>query len=637
MKKASLLGVFLPAFFVVMNCVIAGTENGKPSEGLAKTYYVDFVSGNDANNGTTKESPWKHCSGDPAATDKAKATVFGPGDKIFFKGGVVYRGNMVVQQSGTEGKPITYDGNSQETFGTGRAIVDGSEPLAGWRKCGSADECDGNPNWSNIWWTEVPFPVASPFAANLYEQQNPLDVAQEPKPRCQVWPDPASEYFIFDVKKATSTTIQDEEHLTQTNPHAWDGAIIAVFAQDFPYKQKVTGFDPATHTITFGSFGALPFARRGAAEAPREPGKEGRYALMNALVILNHPGQYVVRSEDKKAKIYLWPLKEGAEPSDVTTTRRQGAFNLNGQSHVTVAGFLIQQFMGGDGAGILDAANKPNGGLVIRNNMVTACNRDLNGSYLKCSVIYLTGHKGSLVEKNQLYENRGAGGIRIALGAGHVIKENAIRRSGGIGVNIWLDAKDCQVIGNTISDNMADNLGAHGPGGILVYHGCSNILILGNQVLNNGGEALALYTPESDITIACNLFQHRGDYVIEGTTCRNLRVFHNVIVNSNPAGRGLWGGGCFDTALKQNNVFVANGGRFDKGAGVKLDEAHNLCADLANMSTIFADPDHQDYTLKKGSPAIGAGVATEIQRDARGTPWPQGKAPDVGAFVYTEK
>ena len=625
---------------------------------LAATYYVDFAGGADANAGDSASVAFQHSPGDPAAKDKAAAVKLQPGDTVLFKGGVSYRGNIVVTQSGAVDKPITFDGNTAGKFGAGRAVIDGSEPLTGWKKCASADECDGNPNWQNIWWAEVPFTVPTPFAANLYENEQPLDVAQDPKPKCQVWPDPATEYFTFDVKNSTPTSIQDETHLTQTQAQAWDGAIVLVFAQDFTYKTKVTGFDPATHTLTFGSMGKLPFGKKGAAEAPREPGKDGRYALINALGALKYPGQYVVcsnagpqykavLSKDAPAKIYLWPSKSGAAPGDVTITRRECGFDLHGQSNVTVEGFQIQKFVSPadpHGAAVMDAEKKSNGGVVVRNNLVMACNRDLYRC-MKPAVIYLTNSGGSLVEKNQINDNRGAGGIRVAYSANHVIKENVIRRNGSIGINIWLDAKNCQVIRNVIADAMADSLGAHGPGGIMIYHGCSNILVLGNQVFNNAGGALAIYSVSnngsgasqaSDITIACNVFQYRGEYVIGGTTTKNVRVFHNVVINTNLAGK-LWPAGCFDTALKQDNIFAANNSRLDKGSGCKLDEAHNLCADLAHAGAIFVDPDHYDYRLKKDSPAIAAVVPTEILKDARGTPWPEGQSPDVGAFVYTEK
>lgn len=93
----------------------------------ATNYFVDYVSGADTNAGTSSGAAWKHCPGDPAATNTAASATFSAGDNVFFKGGVSYvftgATGIVCGQSGSVGNPITYDGNSAGTFGTGRAIL----------------------------------------------------------------------------------------------------------------------------------------------------------------------------------------------------------------------------------------------------------------------------------------------------------------------------------------------------------------------------------------------------------------------------------------------------------------------------------------------------------------------------------
>ncbi len=99
------------------------------------SYYVDYSSGTDGNSGTSTSSPWQHCPGDPSATGNATATVLNPGDTVYFKGGVTYvltapyngyfsgTAGIGLNWSGAAGQPITYDGNSAGTWGTGRAIL----------------------------------------------------------------------------------------------------------------------------------------------------------------------------------------------------------------------------------------------------------------------------------------------------------------------------------------------------------------------------------------------------------------------------------------------------------------------------------------------------------------------------------
>jgi hypothetical protein len=103
----------------------------------AATYYVDFASGSDESNGLSPRTAFQHCPGDPAAAGKAKGTALAPGDGARFKGGVEYRGTVVVPWSGAEGKPIVYDGNAGGGFGAGMAIIQGAEPLTGWKKAAS--------------------------------------------------------------------------------------------------------------------------------------------------------------------------------------------------------------------------------------------------------------------------------------------------------------------------------------------------------------------------------------------------------------------------------------------------------------------------------------------------------------------
>jgi small subunit ribosomal protein S15 len=144
----------------------------------ARTFYVDFDGRSDEDDGLSPQAAMKHCPGDPAASGKAKETVLQPGDTVLFKGDVVYRGNIVVNASGEEGRPITFDGNSGR-FGRGRAFIDGSDLITGWQQCRSAEEADGNANWRDIYWTWLSTPVA-PFSANIYQRDWMCWMTQEP-------------------------------------------------------------------------------------------------------------------------------------------------------------------------------------------------------------------------------------------------------------------------------------------------------------------------------------------------------------------------------------------------------------------------------------------------------------------------
>ena len=102
---------------------------------LAATYYVDFVGGNNASAGTSTGAAWKHCPGDPNATSTAASATLSAGDTVIFKGGVTYNvgsnSRIALSWDGSSGSPITYDGNSAGTWGTGKAIISNNHGTGG--------------------------------------------------------------------------------------------------------------------------------------------------------------------------------------------------------------------------------------------------------------------------------------------------------------------------------------------------------------------------------------------------------------------------------------------------------------------------------------------------------------------------
>lgn len=79
----------------------------------ATDYYVS-PAGNDRNTGTSHETSWRTIS-------KVNATTFKPGDRIYFEGGCLFRGNLYFNSSdrGTATNPVTIS-----SYGTGRATID---------------------------------------------------------------------------------------------------------------------------------------------------------------------------------------------------------------------------------------------------------------------------------------------------------------------------------------------------------------------------------------------------------------------------------------------------------------------------------------------------------------------------------
>jgi uncharacterized protein YjdB/regulation of enolase protein 1 (concanavalin A-like superfamily) len=105
-KGSRLLSLLLGIVILVAGFIPMATPSTVYATG--SVYYVDAISGNDANAGTASGSAWQSLS-------KVNSSIFGPGDAIMFKADGVWTGTLSPQGSGTEGNPITID-----MYGTGR-------------------------------------------------------------------------------------------------------------------------------------------------------------------------------------------------------------------------------------------------------------------------------------------------------------------------------------------------------------------------------------------------------------------------------------------------------------------------------------------------------------------------------------
>jgi hypothetical protein len=105
--RQSIYALFFTAIFFSVN-----------TTAKAGTYYIDGISGNDTNNGKTKETAWK-------SAEKINAIRFLPGDIILFKRDVVYYGSVSLSGSGIPGQPITLG-----AYGSGkRPVIEGGKNI----------------------------------------------------------------------------------------------------------------------------------------------------------------------------------------------------------------------------------------------------------------------------------------------------------------------------------------------------------------------------------------------------------------------------------------------------------------------------------------------------------------------------
>ncbi len=96
-----------------------------PARAANTTYYVSMTDGLDANNGLTTSTPFK-------TIGKVNALNLQAGDKVLFKCGDVWRGEMLmVTKSGASGNPITY-GSYPTSDCANKPIMSGTQPIGSW-------------------------------------------------------------------------------------------------------------------------------------------------------------------------------------------------------------------------------------------------------------------------------------------------------------------------------------------------------------------------------------------------------------------------------------------------------------------------------------------------------------------------
>src|ERR671924_671345 len=66
------------------------------------TYYVDFAAGHDSNTGTSPGAPWK-------TLEKVNATILHSGDRVLFKAGETWKGQLAPRTSDAKGMPVSID------------------------------------------------------------------------------------------------------------------------------------------------------------------------------------------------------------------------------------------------------------------------------------------------------------------------------------------------------------------------------------------------------------------------------------------------------------------------------------------------------------------------------------------------
>lgn len=618
----------------------------------AATYYVDFDSGSDSNNGISTATPWKHCPGDPNAT-AAAGIVLSPGDTVNFKGGVRYRGRIQVTAGGTSASRIIYNGNSG--WGVGKAIIDGSVPLPLQRCTGNGTGVGQVPNANYASIYSAPLPANSNVLAPVLENDVWLALAQSaPQPVPFFWKD-VQHFHTSGTVSATSTV--DPTRLNQADPAYWVGAYVVMRANpgNDAVLSKITAFDPATRTISYGNAGNV---------------HSDRYAIVSEPRLLSGPGQYAI--DETRQLVFVWPL---ANPAAVTIGVQPFGFHTNGCSYVSISGFVISGQYGttyATGRAIAGSNSTPTNGVIISN-----CDIRNHESHGASGATYLLGAGAAENEVNGCTFSYLHGRGPFIAGSRIAVRNSEISYVDGTCIYSQNGPGAFPNVNGEISGNYIHHVSGVHQNGITVYgeaggsgasYAAANWKIFGNRVLgmvNPYGNGALTLQGHRNMLVYNNVFEADGGCPIDNLAAGSeyFRFYNNTVtVPPNTRGSPIAGVvrlfGLANSATNEfrnnicNGLIIADAGSGSKVDWSRLTHTNNLYTALsssqsaqlgwipgpgeatATAAAIFVDPSKSDYNPRRTGPAMAAGTAlssyftTDLPERLRVDLW------EIGAYEY---
>lgn len=368
-----------------------------PSLASAVTYYVS-PNGNDANNGTSQNTPWQTLQRAQQVTQGMQ-----PGDKIMFQRGGVYPGILHLNANGTANNPIVFG-----AYGTGEnPVISGGYPVANWVQ-----------HQGNIWRATL---TTAPKYVIVNGQ--PLTLARFPN---SGW---------LRNAQGSNTQISNPAQLNQPNGQ-WNGAQIVIRTSNWSYEKA---------NINNHSNGTLYISQIGLNPGTHDWG----FFIQNSLAALDAPGEWY--HDASTNQLYVW-LPGNANPNNaqvLASTMNHGFVPGWQRQHIRIENMTFQ---GQTAAGIsTEVAHH----VVVTNCTFRYCYKAVsssgsNNQYINNTIhdtyataISIYGEPNTLVANNTLTDiaivpgmgedGWGYFGIVIS-GNGHVVRDNRLENIGYLGI-----------------------------------------------------------------------------------------------------------------------------------------------------------------------------------------------------------
>jgi parallel beta-helix repeat protein len=254
---------------------------------FAATYY--FASTGDdsrtALQAQDQATPWQ-------SIDKLNTLTLAAGDNILFRRGDVFRGGIVLKQSGNSTQPIIIG-----AYGTGNApVIDGSAAVGGWSTYqGSIRVTD--------YTGDATRPIEQVFASGV-----PLQVARFPN----------QGYLIVDSAISKSSFISSG----LIGSIDWTGASVHIKTERWSLDWRVIQtFDKATGLVVLNR------------DANYNPQKGWGFFINSSLSALDQAGEWYYDSTSRK--LYVW-MPDGSVPSGIEASVVPYGLDAQGRNYVTV-------------------------------------------------------------------------------------------------------------------------------------------------------------------------------------------------------------------------------------------------------------------------------------------------------------
>jgi hypothetical protein len=305
--------------------------------------YIDFESGNDADDGLSKQTPWKHHPWDPNAGDKAAAC---KGVHTYvFKQGIDYRGEMNARESGTADAPIIL--TRDPSWGQGPAVVCGSEVVTGWKKGASDDDI---PEPEKVWYVDLQWAPRNVWMVGNDGAVTRIALARAPnwtitdpddiQSQWWTWKNPDKPFDNYATIHGQRRHLAfDREDINESKPQDYyEDAIVRTtkgWVMGSPFPARVLAVDRKNGSLVFAcQWGGAPSYKiiRGC-----------RYYLEDKPQYLDSPGEFWFNRKESGGRLYLrLPGDQDPNTVRVEVARRIHMIESSGMSHVHVRGLTFR-------------------------------------------------------------------------------------------------------------------------------------------------------------------------------------------------------------------------------------------------------------------------------------------------------